>query len=125
MTPKQAAFVAEYLVDKNATQAAIRAGYSKKTAASQGERLLRNVEIRAAIDAAMQERTEQANELVSKKVVSSQVSKISRVTENAIGWYPMRGIQVGIQKTVGCLGDGSQSRVRTQVRRNQGLLLPL
>lgn len=32
LTPKQAAFVREYLIDRNATQAAIRAGYSKKTA---------------------------------------------------------------------------------------------
>lgn len=47
---KQAAFVTEYLVDMNATQAAIRAGYSIKSAASQAERLLRNVEIRQAID---------------------------------------------------------------------------
>ena len=32
LTPKQAAFVREYLIDRNATQAAIRSGYSKKTA---------------------------------------------------------------------------------------------
>lgn len=50
MTPKQAAFVRQYLVDKNATQAAIRAGYSAKTASSAGERLLRNVEVSAAIE---------------------------------------------------------------------------
>jgi len=50
MTPKQAAFVQQYLVDRNATQAAIRAGYSAKTASSAGERLLRNVEISAAIE---------------------------------------------------------------------------
>lgn len=53
LTDKQRAFVAEYLVDKNATQAAIRAGYSKKTAASIGEENLRKPEIRAAIDAGM------------------------------------------------------------------------
>lgn len=51
LTPKQAEFVQQYLVDKNATQAAIRAGYSPKTAASQGERLLRNAEVRAAVAA--------------------------------------------------------------------------
>jgi phage terminase small subunit len=49
LTPKQAAFVMEYLKDLNATQAAIRAGYSKKTASSQGERLLRNAEVQAAV----------------------------------------------------------------------------
>lgn len=50
LSAKHAAFVAEYLIDKNGTQAAIRAGYSAKTAASQAERLLRNAEIRQAID---------------------------------------------------------------------------
>jgi phage terminase small subunit len=49
MTPKQQRFAEEYLIDLNATQAAIRAGYSRKTAASIGERLLRNVEIQQAI----------------------------------------------------------------------------
>lgn len=53
MTPKQAAFVQQYLVDKNATQAAIRAGYSAKTASAIGEENLRKPEIRAAIDSAM------------------------------------------------------------------------
>src|SRR5690606_24873160 len=45
LTPKQAAFAREYLVDLNATQAAIRAGYSEKTAYSQGQRLLKNAEV--------------------------------------------------------------------------------
>ena len=49
MTPKQTRFVAEYLIDLNATQAAIRAGYSAKTADVQGPRLLGNVGVRAAI----------------------------------------------------------------------------
>jgi len=53
MTPKQAAFVQHYLIDSNATQAAVRAGYSVKTAYSIGEENLRKPEIRAAIDAAM------------------------------------------------------------------------
>jgi phage terminase small subunit len=51
VTPKQERFIAEYLIDLNATQAAIRAGYSPKTAASQGERLLRNAEIQATVSA--------------------------------------------------------------------------
>ncbi len=36
MTPKQTRFIDEYLIDLNATQAAIRAGYSKKTAGQMG-----------------------------------------------------------------------------------------
>lgn len=46
---RQRQFVTEYLIDYNATQAAIRAGYSKKTARSQGQRLLTKVDIKNAI----------------------------------------------------------------------------
>jgi phage terminase small subunit len=42
---RQQLFVAEYLVDLNATRAAIAAGYSERTAYSQGQRLLNNVEV--------------------------------------------------------------------------------
>jgi phage terminase small subunit len=48
-TSKQRRFVDEYLIDLNATQAAIRAGYCTKTAAQQAARLLRNVKIQQAI----------------------------------------------------------------------------
>lgn len=51
LTPKQQRFVAEYLIDLNATQAAIRAGYSAKTANQQGPRLLVNAGIAAAVAA--------------------------------------------------------------------------
>jgi phage terminase small subunit len=49
LTPKQERFVQEYLIDLNATQAAIRAGYSAKTATTIGPRLLENVGVQAAI----------------------------------------------------------------------------
>lgn len=55
MTPKQERFVQEYLIDLNATQAAIRAGYSKKTAQEQSSRLLSNVIIADAIKKAQSE----------------------------------------------------------------------
>jgi len=47
---RQRRFVSEYCIDQNATQAAIRAGYSEKTAYSIGQRLLKKVEIKEAID---------------------------------------------------------------------------
>jgi hypothetical protein len=50
LTSKQESFVREYAIDMNATQAAIRAGYSEKAAYSQGHRLLKNVEITEAIE---------------------------------------------------------------------------
>lgn len=45
LTPKQKRFCEEYLIDLNATQGAIRAGYSQKTAYSTGQRMLKNVEV--------------------------------------------------------------------------------
>ena len=46
LTPKQQAFCDNYIVSHNATESAIKAGYSPKTAYSQGQRLLKNVEIK-------------------------------------------------------------------------------
>ena len=50
LTKKQKLFVEEYLIDLNATQAAIRAGYSPETANEQGSRMLANVSIRNEIE---------------------------------------------------------------------------
>ncbi len=61
LTPKQTRFVQEYLTDLNATQAAIRAGYSKKTARSVGSENLTKPDIATAIQkaqAAIAERAE-------------------------------------------------------------------
>lgn len=49
LTDRQARFVDEYLVDLNATQAAIRAGYSERTANEQASRLLANVNVQALV----------------------------------------------------------------------------
>ena len=58
LTPKQEAFVAEYLVDLNATQAAIRAGYSAKTAGAIGDKLLKKAEIQDRLSEAMDARSQ-------------------------------------------------------------------
>lgn len=56
LTAKQKMFCDEYLIDLNATQAAIRAGYSPKTAYSQGQRLLKNVEVQEYIQKRINEK---------------------------------------------------------------------
>ncbi|MGJ3349424.1 terminase small subunit [Morganella sp. Je.2.23] len=58
LTDKQEMFCREYLVDLNATQAAIRAGYSDKTARSQANRMLTNVDIEKRIQELMNARSE-------------------------------------------------------------------
>lgn len=55
LTPKQQRFIDEYMVDLNATQAAIRAGFSAATASVQGCELLKKPKIREAIDIKMAE----------------------------------------------------------------------
>ena len=65
-TPRQSRFVEEYLIDLNATQAAIRAGYSPKTAQQSGSRLLLNVVIQKAISDAQAERSESVGLTVEK-----------------------------------------------------------
>ena len=57
ITKKNEVFCEEYLIDLNATQAAIRAGYSPNAAGSIGSELLKKPEIRARIDQAMAERS--------------------------------------------------------------------
>lgn len=56
LTDKQRRFVDEYLIDLNATQAAIRAGYSEKTAKAIGQENMTKPDIRAAIDARLAEK---------------------------------------------------------------------
>lgn len=68
LTPKQKRFVDEYLIDLNATQAAIRAGYSPKTANEQGARLLVNVSIAKAIQEARDKR-QQRTEITQDRVL--------------------------------------------------------
>ncbi len=61
MTPKQERFVQEYLVDLNASEAAIRAGYSAKGAPVTASRLLRNVHVQRAVTAGQAERRERVH----------------------------------------------------------------
>ena len=68
MTAKQKRFVSEYLVDLNATQAAIRAGYSKRTACEQASRLLANVKISEEI-AKRREKLQNKLEITQERVL--------------------------------------------------------
>lgn len=85
LTQKQRRFVDEYLIDLNATQAAIRAGYSAKTAQEQSSRLLSNVMVGQAIAARMKDRerrTEITQDRVLRELAKIGFSDIRR----AVGW---------------------------------------
>jgi len=77
---KQRRFAQEYIVDLNATQAAIRAGYSAKTAKQQGQRLLTNVDVQKAVQEQMNDRSEKTG-LTAVYVLDG----IKAATERCIG----------------------------------------
>lgn len=77
MTPKQERFIEEYLVDLNATQAAIRAGYSERTANEQGARLLANASVAAAIEAGKDKRSTATN--ITAETVMRELYRLATV----------------------------------------------
>lgn len=68
LNEKQALFVQEYLIDRNATRAAKAAGYSEKTAYSQGQRLLKHDEVAAALQQGRQ-KTAQKLEITRERLM--------------------------------------------------------
>jgi len=77
ITPKQQRFADEYLIDLNATQAAIRAGYSERSAEQQGNRLLGNDKVAAYIAEAQADRSERTD-ITQDYVLSSIFSAMER-----------------------------------------------
>ena len=75
MTKKQKRFVEEYLIDLNATQAAIRAGYSPDTAGSIGSENLKKPEIRVRIEKAMAERSKRTG--INQDRIIEELAKIA------------------------------------------------
>jgi phage terminase small subunit len=75
LTPKQKRFVEEYLIDLNATKAAIRAGYSEKRASEIGYQLLQKTTVSEAIREAMQARSERTE--ITQDMVLRQLAKIA------------------------------------------------
>jgi putative terminase small subunit terS len=90
---RQKRFVEEYLVDLNATQAAIRAGYSEKTAMEQGYQLLQKTSVQKAIEEAQNKRLE--------RIQISQDEVIRRLLENAD------------------IASGKKAIVLTQIRKSE------
>lgn len=82
LRPKQEAFVREYLVDLNATQAAIRAGYSEKTAAAIGYENLRKPQIAKEVQRLFEERSAKV-EVTSDYVLGNLVEISERCLQRA------------------------------------------
>lgn len=93
LTDRQRRFVEEYLVDQNATQAAIRSGYSKRTAQEQSSRLLSKVMIADAIAARLAK--------VAKKVEVTVESLTAELEEARGIAIAERQTSAAVQATMG------------------------
>ena len=123
LTAKQQLFAAEYLVDLNAAQAAIRAGYAKKGARQTGHRLLTNVDIAAAVaakQAAQLNATDLTAERVKRELAWMAFSNLQDLKDEDGNWLPMsqwpRGAaaavaRVKVRKDNLTAGDGVQEVV--------------
>ena len=87
LNERQARFVAEYLLDLNATQAAIRAGYSAATASQIGARLLANVKVAAAIAEAQAARSRRT-EVTADRVVLELARVAFGDPRRVMSWGP-------------------------------------
>lgn len=93
LTPKQQRFVEEYLIDLNATQAAIRAGYSEKTAKSVGHENLTKPDIAKAIQEAQNKRTEQTqidSAYVLRRLVEIDQMDVLDIMDDQMKILPLR-----------------------------------
>jgi len=87
MTPKQARFVEEYLVDMNASQAAIRAGYSPKRSGEIGYQLLQKTPIQKALQAAQRERSAKTG--ITQERVIREIARVAFADPRAVmSWGP-------------------------------------
>ena len=80
LTPKQYAFVQEYLIDKNGTQAAIRAGYSPKTANEQAARLLAKVSVDQVVTSELAKLSEKAG--ITVEAVITTIKRLLKSAED-------------------------------------------
>jgi phage terminase small subunit len=112
LTPKQERFIAEYLIDLNATQAAIRAGYSPKTAYSIGNENLSKPDIALRVKqrrdevAKVAELTQEwvlsnLKDVVSKSMQAVEVEKFDYESKEMVGTgeyvYDSRGANTALQ----------------------------
>ena len=91
LTARQQRFVEEFLVDANASQAAIRAGYSRKTAKQQGSRLLTNVDVQSALSEAMKQRSDRVQADADR--VLRELTELLEVDVRDFfddGWRPLK-----------------------------------
>lgn len=103
LVPRQATFVREYLTDLNATQAAIRAGYSARTAEAAASRLLRNVNVKEHVDDAKRkryQRIEVKQDEVLRELLRIMNTDISAAFDETGKLLPLKKIPEDLRRAI-------------------------
>lgn len=116
LTDKQKCFVDQYLIDLNATQAAIRAGYSKKTAEAQASRLLTKVNIQESIrtrQLKLQEKAELTQEMVVNELKKIGFSDMKKYVTWGPGGVTLKDSSELEDEDAACISEVSESKAIT------------
>lgn len=125
LSAKQILFCQEYLIDMNATQACIRAGYSKGSANGQGARMLSNASVKANVKELIDKRADKLDITADK--ILGEITKVAYVdiedTESEVKpsdklkALDMLGKHVGLYER-----DNEQSKTKVEVKSGVGEL---
>lgn len=103
LTNKQKRFCEEYLIDLNATQAAVRAGYSEKTADRIANQNLKKLEVQQYLQKLMQERSERTK--ISADDVVRELERIAMTDTEITGKEKMKALEL-LGKHLGMFSNG-------------------
>lgn len=122
LTPRQQRFVDEYLIDLNATQAAIRAGYSEKGATVRGSELLANRKVAAVVNRAMAERAAKL-EITAASITTRLVSIADKAEklEGPAGLSVARQSMMDVAKLNGLIVETHENVIRSPEERRARL----
>lgn len=121
LNQRQLVFIKEYLIDKNATRAAKAAGYSPKTARSQGQRLLTHADIKRELDHQIKKQLKKLDlksETILKELLRLATVDISKAFDDMGQMKPLHQIPINIRKAISSIevheifdGQGNEKTV--------------
>lgn len=131
LNAKQTAFVENYLNTLNATKAAIAAGYSSATAYSAGARLLKHVEVRTAIDAAMARRSEKAgvtgDQVIEelRRIGFADVRSVVSWKDGIVGLVDSDKINASTASAISSVSQGKDGEIKIKFHSKETALVNL
>lgn len=113
LTAKMQLFASEFLIDGNATEAAIRAGYSSKRAAQQGYRLMQDERVLTAIKAG-QAAIAKRNELTIDDILE-ELEEARKIAKEEGKGAPMVAASMGKAKLLGLIVDKAETKTEGNI----------